>query len=137
MWRTVLIYGAALAAFAGVLQWLEYSYFLRTLPREAFVGAIALAFVALGLWAGWRIAPRARAIEFERNEAAARSLGLTPRECEMLEMLARGLSNKEIARSLEVSPNTVKTHVANLYSKLGVTSRGKAVDAARGLALIP
>ena len=137
MWRIIAIYGAALAIIAGLLHWLEYSLFIRTMPREAVISAVALIFVAIGLWAGWRIAPRSPSDGFEPNTAAVQSLGLTPRECEMLGLLARGLSNKEIARQLDLSPNTVKTHIANLYAKLDVTSRGKAVDAARGLALIP
>jgi DNA-binding CsgD family transcriptional regulator len=74
---------------------------------------------------------------FARNEAAIRALGLTPRECEILDLLASGRSNKELARSLGISPNTVKTHVARLYEKLGVDRRIRAVEEARALALIP
>jgi DNA-binding NarL/FixJ family response regulator len=90
----------------------------------------------LGAWLGNRLTPRTEASPFERNDKAIASLGLTPRECEVLERLARGESNKEIARAMAVSPNTVKTHVANIYDKLGVSGRGKAVDAARALSLV-
>lgn len=51
---------------------------------------------------------------------------LTPRELETLQLLAAGLSNKEIARALSVSPRTVNFHLDNLYSKLGVSSRTEA-----------
>ena len=69
-----------------------------------------------------------------RNEAAIRSLGLTPRECEILALLASGQSNKELARALGISPNTVKTHVARVYEKLEVQKRMQAIEKARWLA---
>lgn len=137
MWRTIAAYGFALAAIALFLQWIEFRYFVRLLRTEAYVALVAVLFVALGAWAGHRLTPARRSEPFERNEAAIASLGLTPRECEVLERLAKGQSNKEIARALGSSPNTVKTQVASLYAKLEVTSRGKAVDAARALALLP
>ncbi|HSR68610.1 MAG TPA: response regulator transcription factor [Acidobacteriota bacterium] len=52
---------------------------------------------------------------------------LTPRELEILELIAEGLSNKEIAQRLDISPSTVKNHVHNLLAKLKVGRRGKAV----------
>ena len=139
-WDTVryaLVYGIPLALLAALLQWAEYRYFLLRMPGEAYVALIALVFIAIGIWVGMRLTGRQAAPEFERNDKAIVSLGLTPREYEILEHLAKGESNKEIARSLSVSPNTVKTHVASLYLKLDVTGRGKAVEAARALALIP
>ena len=66
-----------------------------------------------------------------------RSLGLTPRECEILGLLASGQSTKEMARQLGISPNTVKTHVARVYEKLEVQRRIQAIHKARELALIP
>ncbi len=72
-----------------------------------------------------------------RNDAAIRSLGLTTRECEILELLASGQSVKEMARTLGISPNTVKTHVARVYEKLDVQRRVPALEKARSLALIP
>jgi ATP/maltotriose-dependent transcriptional regulator MalT len=107
------------------------------LPTPVFVTVVALVFIALGVWVGWRLTPMRRGEGFERNERAVSSLGLTPREFTVLEHLAKGESNKEIARAMGVSPNTVKTHVANIYEKLGVAGRGKAVDAARALSLLP
>ena len=97
----------------------------------------AIGFIALGLWAGRRLTPRARAAEFRRNDAAIRSLGLTPRECEILALLASGQSNKEMARTLAISPNTIKTHVARVYEKLEVARRVQAIEKARWLSLIP
>jgi DNA-binding CsgD family transcriptional regulator/uncharacterized glyoxalase superfamily protein PhnB len=137
MWRTILLYAFGLAFAAGALQWLEHRYVLRSFSTESYVAIIAAAFVALGLWAGMRLTPRPAAPGFARNEAAIRSLGLSQRECEILELLASGQSIKELARTLGISPNTVKTHVGRIYEKLGARNRVQAIEAARALALIP
>lgn len=71
------------------------------------------------------------------NRAAQQSLGLTGQEMKVLEQLALGLSNKEMARSLGLSPNTIKTHIANLYAKLEVGRRTQAISKARDLRLLP
>ncbi|HEX8480275.1 MAG TPA: LuxR C-terminal-related transcriptional regulator [Allosphingosinicella sp.] len=138
MARTIILYALALAAAAGLLQWLEYRYVTRIYSTEIHIALIAAGFVALGIWAGARLTGRLPAPEaFARNEAAIRSLGLSPRECEILELLASGASNKEIARKLSISPNTVKTHAARVYEKLEVQKRMQAVEKARFLAVIP
>ena len=137
MTRTILIYAGALALAASALQWLQYRYAVHLLPVELYAVFLALGFTALGLWAGIRLTPRPAPPGFERNQAAIRSLGLTARECEILELLASGKSNKELARSLGVSPNTIKTHIARVYEKLEVQRRIQAIEKARWLALIP
>ena len=137
--RTIILYALALGLAALALQWLEYRYVTRVFSTEIYVALVALGFIALGAWAGSRLTARARPAEapFARNEAAIRSLGLTSRECEILDLLASGQSNKELARRLGISPNTVKTHVARVYEKLGVQRRVQAIEKARMLALIP
>jgi DNA-binding CsgD family transcriptional regulator len=137
MRRTIFIYGAALAIAAFALQQLEYRYFTRAFATEIYIVLIALAFTALGVWAGRRLTRQAPASPFSRNDAALKSLGVTDREYEVLTLLAEGLANKEIARRLDLSPNTIKTHVARLYEKLEVERRTQAVQKARELALIP
>jgi DNA-binding CsgD family transcriptional regulator len=139
MLRTIIPYAMALALVAAGLEWLEYRYFARTLSIEIYLVAVALAFVVLGLWAGHKLTVPTRAVAgaFARNDAAIRSLGLSPRECEILELLASGESNKELARRLGISPNTVKTHIARLYEKLEVQRRVQAIEKARMLAIIP
>lgn len=137
MARTVILYALALALAAAALQWLEYRHVTRAFSTEIYIALIALGFVALGIWAGRRLTPRPAPAAFERNHAAIRSLGLSPRECEVLELLASGQSIKEMARSLGISPNTVKTHVARVYEKLEVRKRVPALEKARWLALIP
>lgn len=137
MWRTIFLYAVGLALAAVAVEWLSHRYLLRSASGELYIGLLALAFVALGLWAGRRLTPAPRPVTFSRNQEAIRSLGLSPRECEILELLASGQSNKEMARSLGISPNTVKTHIARVFEKLEVEKRMQAVEKARWLALIP
>ncbi|HEY0130170.1 MAG TPA: LuxR C-terminal-related transcriptional regulator [Allosphingosinicella sp.] len=137
MTRTILLYAAVLALAAAALQWLEYRYAAHAFSVEIYIALLAAGFTALGVWAGLRLTPRPAPARFERNDAAIRSLGLTARECELLALLASGQSNKELARALGISPNTVKTHLARLYEKLEVQKRVQAIEKARWLALIP
>ncbi|MEO0831853.1 MAG: helix-turn-helix transcriptional regulator [Pseudomonadota bacterium] len=116
MKRTLLLYSIFLAFSAFLLEWLEYKYFIRAIPTELYIFLLAAAFMALGLWIGAQLTSGSRDGDFRVNEAPASALGLTLREREVLSLIAEGQSNKEIARSLGVSPNTVKTHLANLYS---------------------
>lgn len=125
----------ALGAFA--LQWLEYRFLVHAFSWQVYVGLVGAAFAIGGVWIGWRLAARARPSTFARNDAALAALGLTRQEMRVLERLAAGRSNKEIAWDLGLSPNTVKTHVANLYGKLDVSRRTQALGKARDLALIP
>jgi DNA-binding CsgD family transcriptional regulator len=138
MLRTVLIYGLALALGAVALQWVEYRTWARGHVTELYLTLVALAFMGLGIWVGARLfRPRAPAGAFELNTLALATLGITDREHEVLRQLAAGRSNKEIARRLDLSPNTVKTHIARLYAKLDAARRTEAVLRARELRLIP
>jgi len=134
--RTVILYAIALAAGAAVLQWAEYRYLAHAFSFEIYLALVAVAFIALGAWVGRQLTPRGASPAFEVNRAAIRSLGLTPRECQILQRLASGQSNKELARELHISPNTVKTHIARVYEKLEVRNRVEAIEKARWLAII-
>ena len=136
MWRTVILYALGLAVAAVALEQLKFRYAADEISTDLYVGLLALGFTALGLWVGHRLTAKKPAAPFERNKAAIASLGLTPRECEILDLLASGQTNQELARALGVSPNTVKTHLANLFTKLEVDRRVKAIEKARFLALI-
>jgi DNA-binding NarL/FixJ family response regulator len=136
MIRTVVLWALVLAAGAVALQWLQYQYLVRALAPQVYVAVIGVAFAAGGVWLGWRLSARQAPGPFARNDAARAALGLTGQEMKVLERLAAGQSNKEIARTLGLSPNTVKTHVANLYAKLEVSRRTQAVGKARDLHLI-
>lgn len=137
MKRAVLLYSAAIAAAALTLQWLEYRYAVRALSTEVYIGAVAVGFTALGLWAGYRLTSRGPKTPFEKNDRAIAALGISGRELEVLELLAQGSSNKEIADRLCVSPHTVKTHLGHLYDKLDVARRTQAVQKARELRILP
>jgi len=136
--KLVLIYGIVLAAGAVALQWLEYQFWVRTNAATVYVALIAAAFLGLGIWVGRRLFRRdPPAREFTPNARAQSSLGITDREREVLQLLADGRSNKEIAARLGLSPNTVKTHVASLFEKMRVARRTQAIQLARELGLVP
>lgn len=138
-WKTLLGYGGLLAAGTLALQVLDYQRFARTHAGLVWDGLLALGFLLLGAWVASRLWRRgaADAPAFDGNPQAQAALGISPREMAVLAELAAGLSNKEIARRLEVSPNTVKTHVANLFAKLEARRRTEALRKARELGLMP
>jgi DNA-binding CsgD family transcriptional regulator len=136
MLRTILIYGAILAAESFALQWLQYQYLVRAYPGEFYIALVALAFLALGIWVGARLFHRAPAAPFEANTRVRETLGISARGLQVLELLATGRSNKEIASHLNVSPNTIKTHIAKLFEKLEVRRRTAAILRARELGMI-
>ncbi|MGR4892424.1 response regulator transcription factor [Sphingopyxis sp. LARHCG72] len=136
MIHPIILYGIGLAAAAFLLEWLNYKHLVHRWSTEFYVICIAVICIALGIWVGNRLTARPRE-PFARNDAAIAALGLSARECEVLEMLAAGHANKVIARQLDISPNTVKTHVARVYEKLAVASRTQAVQKARTLDILP
>jgi len=135
--RTITLYAIGLASIAFVLQWIEYQYLTKLFATEFYIVLIAIGFTGLGLWLSRALTPAVRAPGFVLNEDALKSLGITKREHAVLEQLAGGQSNKEIAQTLHVSPNTIKTHVSRLYEKLNVSQRVQAVQKAKDLQLVP
>jgi DNA-binding NarL/FixJ family response regulator len=136
MVRTILIYGALLAAGAFGLQWLEFQFVVRTHTTETYLVLIAIAFMGLGVWVGARLFRRSAAAPFEPNTRVRETLGVSDRELQVLTLLAQGRSNKEIAKQLDVSPNTVKSHVASLFAKLEAKRRTEAISRARELGIL-
>jgi DNA-binding NarL/FixJ family response regulator len=135
-WKRVVAYGAALASGTLALQWLDYDELARSRPGEIYIALVAAAFLALGVFLGLRVFAAPKPAAPDGNPKAVASLGISPRELVVLKELAAGRSNKDIARRLEVSPNTVKTHLAHLYEKLGAERRIDAVNRARELGII-
>jgi DNA-binding NarL/FixJ family response regulator len=138
MKKTILIYGLSLAVLVFLLEYFEYRYFVHELSTEVFVFLIAIIFTGLGLWAGKKLTNQTK-IEpppFEQNEKAIQYLKISERELEVLELVAQGLSNKQISDKLFVSVNTTKTHLSHLYEKLDVKRRTQAVEKAKSLKLI-
>ena len=136
MGRTVLIYGALLAAGAFGLRLLEFQFLVRSHAMETYIALIAASFLGLGIWVGRRLFRSPPPEPFKPNVEVQASLKISEREYEVLGLLASGRSNKQIANRLDVSPNTVKSHVASLFAKLEVARRTEAILRARELGLI-
>lgn len=136
MLKRIAVYGMALAAGTAALQWLDYQRLVRSHVADAYTFLIAGAFLAAGIAIGMRALARPAPAPFDGNPRAQAALGISPRELAVLEQLAAGRSNKEIARALDVSPNTIKTHVARLYEKLDARRRTDAIAKARALGLL-
>lgn len=135
MWTRVAIYGVLLGAGTLALSWLDYQHLARSRMGDLYILLIAAGFLTLGVFAGRRLfagPPQ----PFDGNPQARAALGVSARELKVLEELAAGRSNKEIARRLGISPETVKTHVARLYDRLDARKRIDAINRARALGLV-
>jgi DNA-binding CsgD family transcriptional regulator len=137
MWKRAAIYGVALGLGTLALQWLDFQRLTLTHFDDIYIGLIALAFLALGVFIGIKLFAGPATPPAEGNPKAQAALGISARELEVLHALAAGHSNKEIAARLSVSPNTVKTHVARLFEKLGAKRRTDAINRARELGIVP
>ena len=137
MWKRVALYGALLALGTLALQWLDYQRLARMHSGDIYLFLVAAAFLVLGIVLGVRIFAAPAPTAFDGNPKAQAALGLSERELEVLHELAAGRSNKEIAAHLHVSPNTIKTHVARLFEKLGAKRRTDAIRRARELGIVP
>lgn len=140
LWYSLLM-GAALVAF----RFLETRFFFLNYTTEFFVGGMAVLFTALGIWLATRLSkPKTIVVErevllsaiSEIDQAEITRLGMSKRELEVLQLMAKGHSNNEIASELFVSLNTVKTHVSNIFEKLEVKRRTQAVERAKQLNII-
>jgi DNA-binding CsgD family transcriptional regulator len=146
--RDVLLYGLSGGVLITILKLIEYRFLVIEHSIEIYGGLIAALFSAVGIWLGLTLTRRNKAREqspataagaeaFKINDARMRELGLTPRELEILGLIAAGLSNREIADRLFVSENTVKTHSSRLFEKLGARRRTQAVQLGKAAGLIP
>ncbi|MEQ1931868.1 MAG: response regulator transcription factor [Parvularculaceae bacterium] len=138
LWKQAALYGALLAAGTLALQWLDYNRLARAHSADLYTFLISAGFLALGVYIGVHvIGGRRSETSFDGNPKAQATLKISPRELDVLKELAAGRSNKEIALALDVSPNTVKTHVARLFEKLGARRRTEAINRARELGMLP
>jgi len=148
--RTILVYGILGGVLIAVLKVVEYRFLVVEHSLEIYGGIVALLFSALGLWLGLKLTRTREKIvvrevavpvpvpgPFVRNMARLSELGITPRELEILELMAAGHSTREMAERLFVSENTVKTHAARLFDKLAARRRTQAVQRAKEAGLIP
>lgn len=158
MGRNIILYGVGLAGLLILLKWLEWRFLFYDHAIEVYSGALAVVFTGLGVWLALKLArPKVRtAVVAQRGSGPAGSarpsspgdpapeiderelarLGLSGRELEVLQLMAEGLSNQEIADRLFVSLNTVKTHCSRIYEKLGVRRRTQAIEMAKRRRLI-
>ncbi|MBT1704786.1 response regulator transcription factor [Chryseosolibacter indicus] len=141
MWRTILLYGVSFAILIFLLKLIEYRFLVRDLSLEFYLGLVALLFTAVGVWTGKKITskkfvtPPATTAPRKHNEGQVAKIGISKREYEVLLLMAKGLSNQEIADQLHVSLNTIKTHTSNLFLKLEVKRRTQAIQKAKDLEL--
>lgn len=151
--KRVLLYGAIGGALVALLQWIEYKHFIRAYPSEVYGGLLAVIFTAVGIYLGLKwtrpkevVVVEVREVEvpvvreerpFTVDTGKLKELGITPREHEILGLIAAGLSNREIGEKLFVSENTVKTHSSRLFDKLQVSRRTQAVQKGKEMGLIP
>ena len=139
MKRTIILYAMALAFLVFLLKSVEYRFYVRDLSIEFYIGFIAVLFTVLGVWAGLKLTRKKTILsaDFVLDESKLQKLGISKREHEVLQLMATGLSNQEIADKLFVSLNTIKTHTSNLFLKLEVSRRTQAVQRGKELRLIP
>ena len=158
MKRHVLIFGLVGGLLIAALQYTEYRFVIIEHSVELYGALVAILFATFGIWLGLRITRRRETIRetvvvkevlvpakapapakapFAPNTARQQSLGITARELEILALVARGFSNREIATQLFVSENTVKTHCARAFDKLGAARRTQAVQRGKELGLLP
>jgi DNA-binding CsgD family transcriptional regulator len=160
----ILIYGVVGGLLVALLQWTQYRFLVLEHSTEIYAGLIAAVFAGVGIWLGLKLrgarerivvqevqvaAPEARSdaapagitpevgARFHLDEKRQRELGITRRELEVLELIAQGMSNREIAEKLFVSENTVKTHSSRVFDKLGAKRRTQAVQFGKEFGLLP
>lgn len=152
MRKTILLYGLLGGVLIAGLKLIEYRFLVVEHSIEIYGGLVALLFAMLGIWLGLKLTKTKETVvvrevpvpvivraqqPFVIDEARRDKLGITPRELEILELIAAGLSNREIAEKVFVSENTVKTHSSRLFDKLGAKRRTQAVQIAKDAGLIP
>ena len=148
MRRHVLLFGLLAGVLIAGLQFIEYRWLVLQHSVEIYGALVAAIFAAVGIWLGQRLTRRPEKVvvrevlvpapaTFVRDDQKLSSLGITPRELEVLELIAQGLSNREIAERVHVSENTVKTHSSRVFDKLGARRRTQAVQLGKALRLIP
>jgi NarL family two-component system response regulator LiaR len=146
--RHVLLFGLLAGVLIAGLRLIEYRWLVLQHSVEIYGALVAAIFSAVGIWLGRRLTRRPEKVvirevlvpapaHFIRDEHKLTSLGITPRELEILELIAEGLSNREIAERVHVSENTVKTHSSRVFDKLGARRRTQAVQLGKELRLIP
>jgi DNA-binding CsgD family transcriptional regulator len=145
--RDIVIYGVCGGVLVTALRLMQYRFLIVEHSVEIYSALVAVFFAVVGIWLGLTltrkkaqdasISGQTAATPFMADAARLKELGITPREMEILGLIALGLSNREIAERLLVSENTVKTHSSRLFEKLGAKRRTQAVQLGKAAGLIP
>ncbi len=137
MWRLILKYALILFISLSFFKFLEFQFFSHKLTLELYLVSVATAFLLIGFYISRRFTKKSVTYVEKKTELDQQQLEkLSGREQEMIVFLSQGYTNKEIAKSLAISPNTVKTHLTRLFDKLGVSNRTQAVAEAKLLNII-
>jgi DNA-binding CsgD family transcriptional regulator len=141
------LYGAAAGLLIAAMRVVDYRFLIVEHSVEIYGAIIAALFAAVGIWLGLTLTKEKIVVKhvevpvaagpFVFDQTKSDELTLTPREVEVLGLLAEGLSNKEMAERLFVSENTIKTHCSRVFDKLGAGRRTQAVQMGKQLRLIP
>ncbi|MEX2602950.1 MAG: LuxR C-terminal-related transcriptional regulator [Gracilimonas sp.] len=136
-------YGVILGVTILILKGVEYYFSISFLPNEVYISIVVILVIAFGvlLWKkltnpSIKFAPEKKSKVFRRNEDRIKSLEISDRELNVLELMSEGRSNQEIATKLNISINSVNASVSKLFKKLEVNRRSKAISKARKLKLI-
>ena len=138
--KHLALYGVCGGLLIVAMRFVEYRFLVVEHSFEIYGALIAAAFAAVGIWLGLAITRREIVVKevpvpsaepFVPDTARIEALGLTPRELEVLQLIADGLSTREMADRLFVSENTVKTHIGRVLDKLGASRRTQAVQLAK------
>lgn|SRR5690606_9764861 len=148
--RHIISYGLTLAILVFALKWFQWKFLIVDNAIDIYIGLIAVFFTILGVWVATQLSkPKVETVIVEKevfvtqpedfiiNETELQKLNLSSREYEILQLLAKGHSNADIAETLFLSLSTIKTHVSNLYLKMDVKSRTQAIEKAKRLKIIP
>lgn len=144
--REIALFGACGGVLIALLRLAEYRFAVVQHSLEIYGAIVAVVFAGVGIWLGGTITRKEPEVvirevrvdgPFTVDEKRVRELQLTPRELEVLGLIAQGLSNKEIAERVFVSENTVKTHASRVFEKLGARRRTEAVQLGRSWRLVP
>lgn len=136
MLKTIFIYGVVLGLLVFLISSAEYIFWIKLNYLELYMGIIAILFLVLGLWFGKKNILIPQKTQIEEQEFNQNELGISKREFDVLTLVSKGLSNQEIADTLFVSTNTIKTHTSNIFEKLEVKNRTQAIIKAKNLGLI-
>ena len=120
MWKQAVWYGLLLATGTLALQWMDYQRMARAHTGDIYAILVATAFLALGVFVGTRLTRVPKATAFDGNPKARAALGISPREMEVLQLIAEGKANKETASELGIGIKTVEKHREHLMEKLDI-----------------